>query len=137
MSNKIIIYEDNSIHNIKVNKTIKIDYPKGDLLEGIIEDKPNLGTIQENNFQKIKDILEPHQIIFDYFWYGTFNFKDNNRKTTNFVIKSSCNRVFWRKYEANNSGGCQNFIYINGKKTQLSSWLNSKNYINELTQNEN
>lgn len=129
MSNKIVINTD--------SKPVKIAYPKGDLLEGFIEDKPHLGSIQENNFQKIKDILEPIGIKFDYFWYGTFNFSDINRKATNFVIKSSCNRVFWRKYEANSSGGCQNFIYINGKKTQLNSWYDSKQYINELIDNQN
>jgi hypothetical protein len=124
MNNKILINSN--------NKIIKLDYPKGDLLEGSIENKPHLGTIQEKNFQKIKDILTPIGINFDYFWFGTFNFNDNNRKTTNFVIKSSCDRVYWRKYEGNNSGGCNNSIFINGNKIQLNYWLDSKDYINEL-----
>ena len=113
--------------SIKITDKIKIDFPKGELIEGPISKKPNLGIHQEKYFQKIQAILEENGSELDYFWYGIFYFSDTNRKAVNFVIKSSCGRLYWRKYEGNVSGGGQNVIFFDGVKDKVSVWIEKNN----------
>ena len=108
---------------IQITDKIKIDFPKGELIEGPISEKPNLGVHQEKYFLKIQNILEKNGSELDYFWYGNFIFSDTNKKATNFVIKSSCGRLYWRKYEANVSGGCHNVIFFDGIKDKINDWI--------------
>jgi hypothetical protein len=113
----------------------KIKLPKGNnLSEGHITEKPFLGKIQEKNFIKLKELLEPHNIEFDYFYYSNFYFEETDCCASNFIIKSSCNQVFWRKYEGKTQGGGQNLVYFNGKQYNLT-WLDDPNFLSNALSN--
>ena len=58
---------------IKITDKIKIGFPKGELIEGPISEKPNLGVHQEKYFLKIQDILDRRLKSFENDTYNELN----------------------------------------------------------------
>lgn len=103
---------------IKITDKIKVKAPISDIT---YYDGPLIGIDlrqQKTNYENIVKTLEPYNIKLNYIWFGVF---DVNRY--NFIVKSECGRVFWRKYEGRKQGSGQNYIYIDGKKCKTTKWL--------------
>lgn len=100
----------------------EIDLPRGELVSGIIDEKPNLGSVQEKNFKKLKETLEPLNIELHKFWFGIFQL-NNGKNATNFLFESKCRNILWRKYEGLQPGGGQNLLYVKNHKIQLTKWF--------------
>lgn len=119
-------------------RRIKLPTSDDGVKEYIIENKPFLGKIQEENLIKLKETFEPFNITFGKIWYGTFvrtrqkyskdddgflQMEEKQNTAINFLVESTDKKVYWRKYEALVEGGTQTSLYFGKKKIKLTSWF--------------
>jgi hypothetical protein len=83
----------------------------------------------KTTFDKLSEILSNFNISFSTIWAGKFT-NNNDKIYTRFLVKSECNRVFWRKYCTKNPGSGQNYLYINGNKLSTMNVLRNPSEIN-------
>ena len=81
----------------------------------------------KTTYNKLNEILNNYNIRFSNIWEGKFT-NENDKIYTRFLVKSECNKVYWRKYCTKNPGSGQNFIYINGIKYKTMDFLKMSNY---------
>ena len=120
---------------LKTGSGLKIKLPHDDHEVQVfdMEHKPFLGKIQEENFKKLQETLETHNITFEKVWFGRFTrlkssyrygeVKESTNTITNFLFESSDRKVYWRKYEGLKEGSGGNFLYLRKQKIQLMSWF--------------
>ncbi len=72
---------------------------------------------QKNNFQSIKNSLEPFGIIPKDIYYAEILGKPT------FVVTWSNSNFFWRKYETKAQGSGQNYIYYKNKQINTTLWI--------------
>jgi len=87
---------------------------------GIIEDFDF--EHQTNNYKELMKSFEPFDINFTIIYYSKFNNSVKQIRTT-FLVKTDNENVCWYKYESMAPGGSNNFLFIKGKKHNLTQWF--------------
>ena len=79
---------------------------------------------QKENYNKIKETLEPFGINFKKVYATRWSTSNNLEKPDKYVfVVESDSPVVWYKYESDAYGSGQNYLYLGKKKLKLSEWL--------------
>lgn len=115
------------------NTKIKLPRTDTELQISTLDEQPlDLKAIQNQHLIDLKKSLEPFNIKLNPYWYGEFKYtkgRGNGRMAQNFLIKSECGKILWRKYEASDSASGTQTLYIldnetnKAEKIKLTDWL--------------
>lgn len=108
---------------IQLTDKVKVKSPldNSDLYsyEGPIEDVNLLQ--QKANYIIIQNILSEYDIKLNHILFAKFSRESST--AYHFLAKSENEKIYWRKYEGNAFGSGQNYIYIDGNKYKLTSFI--------------
>lgn len=74
---------------------------------------------QSNNLSKIQEILGENGLCYVY----VGKFMGERLPKVCFLAYSKDKTVWWRKYESGIEGGGENWIYDNGNRFKIKTWL--------------
>lgn len=105
------------------SRKVKIEHYSGHPDDGF-----HLGTIQENHYKTLSDILARNNLEFEYLGVAryqgepAYNSPTGNRPTMVRFAMTAPGFV-WEKYEGITAGGGRNTVYVAGKAMKLTTFL--------------